>query len=103
MTVFDPHMLLLIFAAAVVTYLTRIGGYVLITRMTRIPPRMEAALNAVPAAVLTALMAPTFFNGGLDLKLALIAAGLVGLYLPASAMLVTGWVFVMGWRYFVGA
>ncbi|MBZ5758497.1 MULTISPECIES: AzlD family protein [Rhizobium] len=103
MTQFDPHMLLLILAAAGVTYLTRIGGYVLITRMTRIPPRMEAALNAVPAAVLTALMAPTFFNGGIDLKVALVAAGLVGLYLPASAMLVTGWIVVMAWRQFIGA
>lgn len=99
---FDPHMVLLIVAAAAVTYLTRIGGYILITRMTRIPPRMEAALNAVPAAVLTTLMAPTFFNGGLDIKVALIAAALVGLYLPASAMLVAGWVVVMGWRHFVG-
>ena len=99
MTTFDPHMLLLIFAAAVVTYLTRIGGYVLITRMTRIPPRMEAALNAVPAAVLTALMAPTFFSGGIDLKVALVAAAVVGLYLPASAMLVTGWLVVMAWRH----
>ena len=97
---FDPHMVLLIVAAAIVTYLTRIGGYVLITRMTRIPPRMEAALNAVPAAVLTTLVAPTFFNGGIDIKIALVAAALVGLYLPASAMLVAGWVVVMGWRYF---
>jgi uncharacterized membrane protein len=99
---FDPHMVLLIIAAAVVTYLTRIGGYILITRMTRIPPRMEAALNAVPAAVLTTLMAPTFFNGGIDIKLALIIAGLVGLYLPASAMLIAGWVVVMAWRHFIG-
>jgi uncharacterized membrane protein len=98
---FDPHMVLLIVAAAVVTYLTRIGGYVLITRMTHIPPRMEAALNAVPAAVLTTLVAPTFFNGGIDIKIALVAAAFVGLYLPASAMLVAGWVVVMGWRYFI--
>ena len=98
MTQFDPHMVFLIVAAAVVTYLTRIGGYVLITRMTRIPPRLEAALNAVPAAVLTTLMAPTFFNGGLDVKLALVIACLTGLYLPPSVMLVTGWVAVMLWR-----
>lgn len=103
MTQFDPHMVLLIVAAAVVTYLTRIGGYVLITRMTRIPQRLEAALNAVPAAVLTTLMAPTFFNGGLDIKVALIAAGVAGLYLPASAMLVAGWVVVMAWRHFPGS
>jgi len=102
MTQFDPHMVLLILSAAVVTYVTRIGGYVLITRLARIPQRMEAALNAVPAAVLTTLMAPIFFNGGLDIKVAMIVACLVGLFLPASAMLVAGWVVVMGWRHFIG-
>lgn len=99
---FDPHMVLLIAAAAVVTYLTRIGGYIMIIRMTRIPPRMEAALNAVPAAVLTALVAPTFFNGGLDMKIALIAAALTGLFLPPTAMLVAGWAIIVAWRHFLG-
>ena len=69
----------LIAAAAIATYLTRFGGYLLITRMTRIPPRMEAALNAVPAAVLTTLVAPAFFNGGTDIKVALAIALVVGL------------------------
>ena len=85
MTDFDPHMVLLILAAAVVTFLTRIGGYILITRMTRIPPRVEAALNAVPAAVLTTLVAPAFFIGGWDTKVAMAVALLVGLrFSPAS-------------------
>ena len=48
---FDLHMALVILAAAVATFATRIGGYILITRMKSIPPRVEAALNAVPAAV----------------------------------------------------
>lgn len=99
MLTFDPHIVLLIVAAAVVTYLTRIGGYLMIIRFTRIPPRMEAALNAVPAAVLTTLVAPTFFNGGLDMKIALLAAALAGFYLPASAMLLIGWLVVMAWRH----
>lgn len=100
MTDFDPHMVLLIFAAAVVTFLTRIGGYVLITRMTRIPPRVEAALNAVPAAVLTTLVAPSFFSGDWDTKLAMVIALLIGLRYPPTLMLVAGWVIVMIWRHF---
>ena len=55
---FRTDMLLIIFAGAVATFLTRIGGYVLMTQMKSIPPRLEAALNAVPAAVLTTLVAP---------------------------------------------
>jgi uncharacterized membrane protein len=97
---FDSHMVLLIAAAAIVTFLTRFGGYVLITRMNRIPPRMEAALNAVPAAVLTTLVAPAFFNGGLDTKVAMAAALVVGLRFSPTTMLIAGWIVVMAWRHF---
>jgi len=100
---FDLHMVLVIAAAAVVTYGTRIGGYVLITRMKRIPPRMEAALNAVPAAVLTTLVAPTFFAGGWDTRLALIAALFVGLRTSHTWMLLAAWIVVMVWRHTIGA
>ncbi|MBO9124731.1 MULTISPECIES: AzlD family protein [unclassified Rhizobium] len=99
---FDPHMLLIILAAAVATYATRIGGYILITTMKRIPPRMEAALAAVPAAVLTTLVAPAFFTGGWETKLALIVALLVGLRVSHTWMLVAAWAVVMAWRHTIG-
>jgi len=99
---FDLHITLVIAAAAAVTYGTRIGGYVLITRMKRIPPRMEAALNAVPAAVLSTLVAPTFFAGGWDTKLALIAALFVGLRVTHTWMLLAAWIVVMVWRHTIG-
>ncbi|MBB4214277.1 putative membrane protein [Rhizobium sp. BK212] len=100
---FDLHMALVIFAAAVATFATRIGGYILITRMKSIPPRMEAALNAVPAAVLTTLVAPAFFIGGWESKLALIVALFVGLRVSHTWMLVAAWIVVMTWRHTVGA
>ena len=75
-------MLLVILGAALATYVTRFGGYVLINRMKTIPPRMEQALNAVPAAVLTTLVAPSFFNGGWDVKIAMVAALAVCLRYP---------------------
>lgn len=100
---FDLHMALVILAAAVATFATRIGGYILITRMKSIPPRVEAALNAVPAAVLTTLVAPAFFIGGWESKLALIVALFVGLCISHTWMLVAAWVVVMVWRYTIGA
>lgn len=100
---FDLHMALVILAAAVATFATRIGGYILITRMKSIPPRMEAALNAVPGAVLTTLVAPAFFIGGWESKLALIVALFVGLRISHTWMLVAAWVVVMAWRYTIGA
>jgi uncharacterized membrane protein len=95
-------MLLLILAAAVATFLTRIGGYVLITRMKTIPPRMEQALNAVPAAVLTTLVAPAFFNSGWDVKIALAVALIVGLRYPGLMMLGAGWAAAMICRHLIG-
>ena len=95
-------MVLLIAAAAVATFLTRIGGYVLITRMKTIPPRMEAALNAVPAAVLATLVAPAFFTGGWDVKIAMGAALLVALRYPGLIMLAAGWAAAMVCRQLLG-
>ena len=48
----------IILAGAVVTYLTRVGGHLVLSRFEHIHPRVEAGLNAVPAAVLTTLVAP---------------------------------------------
>jgi uncharacterized membrane protein len=100
---FDLHMMLIILAAAAATYATSIGGYILITTLKRIPPRMEAALSAVPAAVLTTLVAPAFFNGGWEIKLALVVALLVGLRVSHTWMLVAAWAVVMAWRHTIGA
>ncbi|MCJ9673146.1 AzlD family protein [Neorhizobium sp. BETTINA12A] len=98
----SADMALLILAAAVATYLTRIGGYVLITRMKTIPPRMEQALNAVPAAVLTTLVAPAFFNGGWDVKIAMLAALVVGIRYPGLLLLGAGWAAAMICRHLLG-
>lgn len=69
----------IILAGAVATYLTRIGGYLIVSRFT-LHPRIEAALNAVPAAVLTTLVAPSMLNAGPYEWCALIASGVVSLY-----------------------
>lgn len=55
---------LIILAGALVTFLARIGGYFVLARFRRIPPRVEAGLNAVPAAVLTAIVTPGVIRGG---------------------------------------
>ena len=66
-----------------------------------IPPRVEAALNAVPAAVLTALVAPALVYKGLDVTVTLIVALLIGLRAPTLVMLVISWAFVIAFRHFV--
>lgn len=69
----------IIAAGAVATYLTRIGGYLIVSRFT-LNPRIEAALNAVPAAVLTTLVAPSMLNAGAYEWAALVTSGLASLY-----------------------
>jgi uncharacterized membrane protein len=102
MTLFTPYMTLLIAAAAAATFLTRIAGYVLVKRLKSMPPRLEAALNAVPAAVLTSLVAPAFFYGEIDVKVAMLASLLVGWRYGAIPMLIVGWATVMLMRQFIG-
>jgi len=97
---FHLQTLIIIVAGAVATYLTRVGGYMLMTRMKSIPPRVEAGLNAVPVAVLTTLVAPAFFEGGYDVKLGLIVALIVGLRFPGLIMLFAGWALVVALRHF---
>jgi uncharacterized membrane protein len=55
--------LLAILAMAVATYGTRLGGLWLL-RTVRPTPALQAALDAVPVAVLTAVIAPSLVKGG---------------------------------------
>lgn len=80
----------IILAGALATYLTRIGGHLVLSRFDRLHPRVEAGLNAVPAAVLTTLVAPAATTGGPAEWAALAVAGLVALRGNLMAMFLTG-------------
>ncbi len=78
-------MLAIIAAGAVLTYLTRIGGHLLLSRFERLPPRVEAGLDAVPAAVLTTLVAPALLTAG-PAELAALALAAVVAWRGSSLM-----------------
>ena len=80
----------IIIAGAVMTYLTRVGGHLVLSRFEHIHPRVEAGLNAVPAAVLTTLVAPEAMQGGPVELTALAVAGVVALRGGLLAMFLTG-------------
>ncbi|RUM99775.1 AzlD family protein [Pseudaminobacter arsenicus] len=92
----------IILAGAVLTYLTRIGGYVVLSRFERINPRVEAGLNAVPAAVLTTLVAPAALSAGPAELIALVVAGLVALRGGMMSMFLTGAAVLIALRYLLG-
>jgi uncharacterized membrane protein len=59
----DSHTLLLILLMGLATYSTRIAGYWLL-RGRVVEGRMKAALDAVPPAILMAVIAPKVFLAG---------------------------------------
>ena len=89
----------IIIAAAIVTYLTRAGGFWILSRFETIHPRVEAGLNAVPAAVLTTLVAPQMAQGGIAELSAFAAAGIIGLRFGMIGGFLSGWATIIALRY----
>src|SRR5690606_27185449 len=92
----------IILAGGFATYLTRIGGHLVLSRFERIHPRVEAGLNAVPAAVLTTLVAPAAATAGPAELLALVVAALVSLRAGLLAIFLIGAVVLIAARQFMG-
>lgn len=92
----------IILAGAVMTYLTRVGGHLVLSRFERIHPRVEAGLNAVPAAVLTTLVAPAAVSAGPAEMIALLAAGIVSLRFGMMPMFLTGAAVLIALRQVMG-
>ena len=85
----------IIVGGAIVTYLTRIGGHVILTRFDRIHPRVQAGLDAVPAAVMTTLVSPAIVDGGPSEWAAFAIAVVAGLRVSTIPMVIIGTVAVV--------
>jgi uncharacterized membrane protein len=92
----------IIIAGALATYLTRIGGHLVISRFESIHPRVEAGLNAVPAAVLTTLVAPAVLSAGPVELAALAVAAVVSLRGGLMTMFLAGAAVLIALRHFIG-
>ena len=82
---FDPldwNLFALILAGAAVTLINRLAGHYILARFEPIPYRVEAALEAVPIAVMTTLVVPAAINGGPAEWICLGAAMLLSLRVP---------------------
>lgn len=85
----DSTSLFTILAMGIVTYLTRISGDLLMRNRT-LGPRMTAALDAVPAAVLTAVIAPSVFAAGPAEAIAGLVTVVAAFRLPLLATIAVG-------------
>lgn len=90
----DVSTVLTILGMGVVTYVTRIGGDLLM-RNHELGPRMTAAMNAVPPAILTAVIAPSVLAAGPAEALAGIATVIAAFRLPLMATIAVGIVSVV--------
>jgi len=85
----DPLSLFTIMGIGAVTYITRIGGDLLMRNRT-LGPRMTAALNAVPPAVLTAVIAPSVLSVGPAEAIAGVVTLIAAFRLPLLATIMVG-------------
>ena len=90
----DPMTFMAILAMAVVTYLTRIAGLFVAERLT-LSGRAQAAFDAIPPAVLVAVIAPTALTTGWAEAIATAITALVATRLPLLATIVVGVVSVV--------
>jgi len=97
-----PTLTWIILAGAVATYATRIGGHLVLSRFERIPPRVSAALDAVPAAVLTTLFAPALVSQGWAEAITLGLVAVASLRLNMAGVLVIGAAIIITLRALIG-
>jgi len=95
----DPMTLAAIVAMAVVTYLTRIAGLFAAGRI-RLSGRAKAAFDAIPPAVLVAVIAPTVLATGWPETVAALVTALLATRLPLLATVAVGVVTVVALRQF---
>jgi uncharacterized membrane protein len=97
----DPWTFVVIVAMALTTYATRIAG--LFIHITRAPgPRTSAALDAIPPAVLIAVVAPTMLATGWPETIATLLTALAAARLPLAATVAFGAASVVALRMAMG-
>jgi uncharacterized membrane protein len=90
-----PLTLLAIFGMALATYATRLSGLYLL-RGVDVSGRVKTALDALPPAILMAVIAPTILTTGLaETVAAALTAGAAILRLPLVVVILTGVVSVV--------
>lgn len=94
----DPMTLAAIIAMALVTYMTRIAG-IFIGHRLELTGRAKAAFDAIPPAVLVAVIAPVALATGPAESLAALATAVAATRLPLLATIVIGVVSVVVLRH----
>ena len=91
----DAMTLVAILGMALATYATRLGGLYLMRGVT-VKGRLKSALDALPPAILMAVIAPTVLTTGVDETVAAaITAGTALMRVPLIVTILTGVISVV--------
>jgi uncharacterized membrane protein len=93
----DPLNLAAILAMAAISYALRVAGLFLVGHL-RLTGRAAAAFDAIPAAVLVAVIAPSALATGWPETLAALAATIAATRLPLLGVIAVGVVAVVALR-----
>ncbi len=93
----DPHTLLAILGMAIATYATRLAGLALAGRLL-LSSRAQAAFDAIPPAVLVAVIAPSALATGWPETVAALLAALAATRLPLLGVVAVGVAAVVALR-----
>ena len=93
----DSTTLLAILGMAAVTYFTRLAGLALAGRLS-LSPRAQAAFDAIPPAVLVAVIAPSALATGWQETAATLVAAVAATRLPLLGVVAVGVLAVVGFR-----
>lgn len=93
----DPQTLLAILGMAFATYATRLAGLALAGRL-QLSPRAQAAFDAIPPAVLVAVIAPSALATGWPETAAALLAALAATRLPLLGVVAVGVAAVVALR-----
>ncbi len=94
----DMLNLATIFAMAAVTYATRVTGFLIAHRLS-LTGRAKAAFDAIPAAVLTAVIAPSVLASSWQESVAAVLAMIAATRLPLLGTVAVGVLAVVGLRW----
>lgn len=97
----DPTTLLAILLMALATCLTRVAGLVLVGRL-RLEGRAKAAFDAIPPAILTAVIAPAVLTGGPAEAIAGLLTILAAFRLPLLGTVLVGVAAIVALRVMLG-
>lgn len=95
-------ILLTIVGMGIVTYATRIGGFVIASRIPRMPPWFERLLLYIPGTIIVSIIAPQIIEGGpVFMTAAMVCLGAALVLKNMVGVMVTGVLYVSLVRHFI--